>query len=127
MDTSDTSWENCKGPWDRLRWARKRAGLKQEDAAKIIGVGRTAYIKYEAEPGRSNTQNTPLKYEQARPLAKRLKVRWEWLLDRDGTPWLEDQAPGDRVRAALHGVLPDEEVEQIASLTELLDRKRAGA
>ena len=45
MDTNDTSWTTRTADWQRLQWARQRAGLKQEEMAKLVGIGRTAYVK----------------------------------------------------------------------------------
>jgi transcriptional regulator with XRE-family HTH domain len=123
MDTSDTTWVNLAEPWERLQWARKRAGFTQESFASSVGMKRGAYLKYEAAPGHGNTR---LRFEQATKWAPRLKVRWEWLLDRGGSPWLEEPSAGERTRRALDGILPPEEVEQIANLAELFEKRLTG-
>lgn len=127
MDTSDTRWANCTEGWQRLRWARSQAGLTQDAFAQSVGMKRTAYIKYEAQPG-GNTGHVPLKFEQARPWAKRLKVRWEWLLNGEGLPWVDEpdySPPVEKVAEIMNQQSPEEQ-ERILSMVELLVGKKAG-
>lgn len=125
MERGDTSWAQADEPWKRLQWARGQTEFATPTAfARACRVDVQQYLAMEAEPGRSRVRK--LDPETAQKVARKTGLRWEWILTGDGQPWMLDTAASDRVRAALKGVLPDDEVEQIASLTELLDRKRSG-
>lgn len=133
MDRSDTGWQRTEGAWDRLRWARQAGGFANaKDFADAVGMPEGTYRAYERSP--DSSKHTKLNGQLAIRFARRLKVRWQWLLANDGTPWDEEVllGLGDRVRSVLQsdlerGDLEEEDVEQIASLTELLKKKRTGA
>lgn len=126
MERGDSSWTQADKPWKRLQWVRGQTQFSTPtDFARACKVDVQKYLAMEGAPGRSRVRK--LDAETAQRVAKRTGMRWEWILLGDGEPWLEDMPPGERVRSALKGVLPDDEIEQIASLTELLDRKRANA
>jgi DNA-binding XRE family transcriptional regulator len=121
-DTSDLGWSTKKTAWDRLAWARARLGLNQTQAAEFLGMKRSAYIRYETEPGTaSNPSKIQLRYEQARPWASKLKVRWEWLLEGRGTPFKVD--PGDAVREALDGIAERDVIDTIVDVTNKMTRQ----
>lgn len=126
MDTSNTAWANCHEDWERLRWARSRTGLTQEQFAESVGMKRTAYLKYEARPGGS-TQHVPLRMEQARQWARKLRVSWEWLAEGTGTPWDEEKvysADAKSIADLVDETPAAERPELVAAIKILL--KRAG-
>lgn len=47
--------------------------------AKLVGIGRTAYVKYETNPQPDPTRHTDISLAYARIWAKRLKVSLLWL------------------------------------------------
>ena len=117
MAEVDFSWVNLDEPWQRLRWARSRKYDSASAFATAIGMKVGTYINHEREPGMS--RNTALTAEKAMTFAKRLKVRWEWLFDGSGEPWLTDpdETPRARILRAIDGKDPDEQ-ERIAAAIE---------
>lgn len=102
----DNGWTRCIGTWDRLRWARLQRFATAKDFAAAVGEEPGTYRAIEREPGAS--KHIELDHQRAFAFAKRLGVRWEWLLLGDGEPWADpdenrerilrayDEAPADR-------------------------------
>lgn len=112
--------------WQRLRWARETHGRypKAEAFAKAINESGHNYRAHERDPD-GQSKHIDIDFDKAVAWADVLDVRWEWLLNGRGVPWRDAAPPAQRVREALTGLMPADEVEQIASLTEMLDRKRS--
>lgn len=115
------TWQRCEGTWDRLRWARKhRYGDKTaKEVAELLGVKPGTYNAYEGEPG-VRSKVLALNHEHAFHFAKKLRVRWEWLLLGEGEPWPSDaDGPKARAKKAIDGAT-DEQAEAAADLLERL-------
>jgi len=97
---ADTSWRNLE-LWERVKWARAKRFDSAAAAAETLGMKEGTYRCYERGP--DSAKFIPLDYKHARNFAREFKVRWEWLLDGIGEPWLtrvkeeaeEDQAPNN--------------------------------
>jgi transcriptional regulator with XRE-family HTH domain len=95
---ADNSWKNLE-LWERVKWARARRFPSAVAAAKALGMLDGTYRCYERGPG--SAKFIPLEYKHAREFARAFKVRWEWLLDGLGVPWLtesdadEDEYPAE--------------------------------
>lgn len=59
----------------KLTKLRKEKGLSQEEVAKLIGVGRTTYLKYE------NGENRPVR--KLKELSRLFGVSYDFLLNND--------------------------------------------
>ena len=82
---ADNSWRNLE-PWERVKWARKRRFESAAAAAVAVGMQEGTYRCYERGP--DSAKFIRLDYTHARRFARDFKVRWEWLLDGAGEPWL---------------------------------------
>ena len=63
---------------ERLKTLRKERGYSQEDVAKMLGIGRTTYLKYESG------ENKPSR--KLKELASLFGVTTDYLLGRDDAP-----------------------------------------
>lgn len=89
MAEIDNRWQETRGTWDRLRWARLAAGYERaKDFADTMAIKEGTYRAYEREPTAS--KHSALDSNNAMRFAKKLKVRWEWLLTGQGTPEATD-------------------------------------
>jgi hypothetical protein len=121
---SDDEWWDLKGPWQRVRWARRRwqKANDQEDnatlAAQALGIKDGTYRAYERSP---RSKSTKLTYERAKEFARKFKVSWIWLLSGEQSPFTEDLSePQKRLTQAMSG-FPEEQQERFANAaTELL-------
>jgi transcriptional regulator with XRE-family HTH domain len=82
---ADNSWRNLE-LWERVKWARARRFESAAAAAEALGMKEGTYRCYERGP--DSAKFIPLEYKHARQFAREFKVRWEWLLDGVGEPWL---------------------------------------
>ena len=82
---ADTSWRNLE-LWERVKWARSQRFESAAAAAAALGMKEGTYRCYERGP--DSAKFIKLEYEHARHFARDFKVRWEWLLDGVGEPWL---------------------------------------
>jgi transcriptional regulator with XRE-family HTH domain len=82
---ADNSWRNLE-PWERVKWARARRHPSAAAAAKLLGMQEGTYRGYERGP--ESAKFMRLEYNHARAFAREFGVRWEWLLDGEGEPWL---------------------------------------
>jgi len=89
---ADTSWKNLE-QWERVKWARSRRFESASAAAPAVGMLDGTYRCYERGP--DSAKFIALEYKHARLFAREFKVRWEWLLDGTGEPWLT-KAPRDQ-------------------------------
>jgi hypothetical protein len=78
-----------KEPWERLTWARRRMDATKKAGGRRVGLDEHTYSAYERRP--DSSKHTPLTYEKAVPFAAKFKVRWQWLLNNEGVPWLEQE------------------------------------
>lgn len=84
-------WTELREPWERLRWARMRAGFERaKDAAESIGINPVTYRSYEKRPDQAGARN--IDHQIAARVAKKYKVSWRWLLAGEGSPD-DDQSP----------------------------------
>jgi transcriptional regulator with XRE-family HTH domain len=86
---ADNSWRNLE-LWERVKWARSRRYESATVAAAALGMKEGTYRCYERGP--ESAKFIPLDYKHAKSFAKEFKVRWEWLLDGIGEPWLTKPA-----------------------------------
>lgn len=126
---TDESWrEICDRTdgWKRLRWARGQTEFATPtEFARSARINVQAYLAMERDPNSSRSRKLDL--DSVIKAGRKAKVSWQWIMTGDGEPWITAaEKPGDRVREALAGVMPDEDVEQLATLAELLDRRRTG-
>jgi len=93
---ADNSWRNLE-LWERVKWARSRRFESATAAAATLGMKEGTYRCYERGP--DSAKSIPLDYKHAKVFARDFKVRWEWLLDGLGEPWLTkpsgDEQEGD--------------------------------
>lgn len=89
---ADNSWRDLE-TWDRVKWARSRRYESAIAAAAALGMKDGTYRCYERGP--DSAKFIALDYKHARLFAREFKVRWEWLLDDLGEPWLTPQAEPD--------------------------------
>jgi transcriptional regulator with XRE-family HTH domain len=100
---ADDSWRHLE-LWDRVKWARLRRHKSASDAAEALDFKEGTYRCYERGP--DSAKFIRLDYKHAKLFAREFKVRWEWLLDGVGEPWLtkeddheEPIAPVNNLRA----------------------------
>jgi transcriptional regulator with XRE-family HTH domain len=86
---ADTTWKNLE-LWERVKWARARRYESATAAAAALGMKEGTYRCYERGP--ESAKFIRLEYHHARKFAREFKVRWEWLLDGVGEPWLTKTA-----------------------------------
>ena len=99
---ADNSWRNLE-VWERVKWARSRHFDSASAAAEALGMKEGTYRCYERGPG--SAKYIPLEYKHARSFARDFKVRWEWLLDGVGEPWLtkpRDEEPHEEAKGPAH-------------------------
>src|SRR5580658_4524949 len=82
---ADNSWRGLES-WERVKWARSQRYDSASAAAEALDMKEGTYRCYERGPG--SAKFMPLNYEYARKFARHYKVRWEWLLEGLGEPWL---------------------------------------
>jgi transcriptional regulator with XRE-family HTH domain len=92
---ADNSWKNLE-LWERVKWARARRFPSAVAAAKALGMQDGTYRCYERGPG--SAKFIPLEYKHAREFARAFTVRWEWLLDGLGVPWLTESDADEETR-----------------------------
>lgn len=85
---ANNSWRHLE-LWDRVKWARSRHFAKANAAAAALGMKEGTYRCYERGP--DSAKHITLDYKYARHFAQQFKVRWEWLLDGLGEPWLNEE------------------------------------
>jgi transcriptional regulator with XRE-family HTH domain len=91
---ADNSWRN-RDLWERVKWARTQRFESASAAAEALGMKEGTYRCYERGP--DSAKFIRLDYTHARRFAREFKVRWEWLLDGLGEPWLTPQPDPDDV------------------------------
>lgn len=114
----DETWKSAEGTWGRLKWARLQKFETAKDAAIAFGVEVGTYRAYEREPGSS--KHTPLGHQHAAHFAKRLGIRWEWLLSGEGIPWRDPDEIKDRVLQALDNAPPERRAAIADAIESLL-------
>ena len=128
VDFSDTSWAQLREPHERLRWARLRLYPTATAFADAVGLKKDTYTAHEREPGSSKA--TRLTAEKAMQFGRKLKVRWEWLLEGKGLPWPDDSSAGRSRPAAQVAELVDsadpEEQERILRVVQAMRTGTSG-
>lgn len=115
--TRDERWKTAEGTWGRLKWARSQKFGTAEEAAPALGEKPGTYRTYERHPDSSKA--TPLDHQKAAHFAKKLRVRWEWLLMGEGAPWRDPDENLDRILIA-YDEAPDERRKAVAEAIERL-------
>ncbi len=82
---TDDDWRDLES-WERVKWARSQRYESATAAAAALGMLQGTYRCYERGPDSAKFMR--LDYRHARLFAREFKVRWEWLLEGDGEPWL---------------------------------------
>ena len=100
---------------DRIKQARDRAGLRQEDLADLIGMSTRQVQNYEAGESKQ--------YAKLKAIAEATGVRVEWLLRGDEA---EDQDTGEGLRE-LRDHLDAQHDEVVRRLERLEELARANA
>jgi len=115
----ESGWVGLGEPWERLKWARVRAGFATaKAAAESLGVQANTYSAYEREPGAS--KHTPLEHQRAIQFARKFKVPWEWLLTGAGSPFEERLTPAQERALAAMRPASEEDQERVANAVEAL-------
>jgi transcriptional regulator with XRE-family HTH domain len=83
---TDESWRGLETTWERVKWARSEHYESAAAAAEGLGMQGGTYRGYERGPAASKFMR--LDYFYARQFSRAFKVRWEWLLEGTGEPWL---------------------------------------
>jgi hypothetical protein len=77
-------WDQFGNSWERLRWARVRAGFERgKDAAISLNIKPGTYRTYEV--GKADGGRAPSLSEMQR-IARKFKVSWIWVLTGEGSP-----------------------------------------
>lgn len=85
------TWPDLRNPWERLRWARLRAGFERaKDAAESLGLKPGTYRTYEYDPDK-NGREPPL--SELIRFSRKFKVNWIWVASGEGIPF--ESAPAD--------------------------------
>ena len=100
---ADNNWRNLE-LWERVKWARSRRFESAAAAAEALGMKEGTYRCYERGP--DSAKFIPLEYNHAKVFAREFKVRWEWLLDGIGEPWLTKPSDEEEVAARRAGREP---------------------
>src|SRR5271156_825744 len=82
---ADESWRGLE-VWERVKWSRRRVFGSAAAAAAAFDMRDGTYRCYERGP--ESAKYISLDFRHARRFAQVFKVRWEWLLDGVGEPWL---------------------------------------
>jgi transcriptional regulator with XRE-family HTH domain len=99
---ADNSWRNLD-VWERVKWARSQHFDSASAAAEALGMKEGTYRCYERGPG--SAKFIPLEFKHAKLFSREFKVRWEWLLEGVGEPWLtkpRDEEPVGEGKGPLH-------------------------
>jgi transcriptional regulator with XRE-family HTH domain len=94
---ADNSWRGLE-LWERVKWARARKFKSAAEAAGALDMLEGTYRCYERGP--DSAKYIKLDYKYARRFANLFNVRWEWLLDDVGEPWLTDPEEEEEEQAA---------------------------
>lgn len=113
----DGRWSECRGTWDRLRWARMLRFDTAEAAAESLGLKANTYRTYERRP--DSSKHTALDHQNAAKFAKKFKVSWVWLLTGEGGPF-DDQLPEAQQRVL--SAMQDAPAEKQAVVADMIER-----
>lgn len=111
-------WQHLRGTWDRLKWARSLRFSTAQDAATALGVNPVTYRTYERQP--DSSRSTPLDHQLAMRFARRLGVRWEWLLLGEGAPWIDEDENRERILLAYDSAPPERRAAVAEAIETLL-------
>lgn len=115
-------WRLLITQWERLRWARLRAGFERlKDAADSLNIKPGTYRTYEYEPGAQGGRNPDL--TELQRICRKYKVSWVWVATGQGSPDAGVQAD-ERLAAVSDKVqqLPEDKQEDaIAAMMGVLD------
>jgi hypothetical protein len=114
----DESWRHLEGTWDRLRWARLRKFGTAKDAADALGERPNTYSAYERRP--NSSKHIALDHQNAAHFAKKLGVRWEWLLLGEGQPFTAEDEATTMIKEAVSKAAPERRQKYAAAIVALL-------
>lgn len=100
-------WRFLEGRWDRLRWARLRAGYERsKDAADSLGIKPGTYRTYEYPVGEGGREPS---LSELQRISRKLKVNWIWVATGDGDPD-KDLAADERLATVAQkvGAVPED-------------------
>lgn len=130
-DDFDHGWDALEGPWDRLRWARRRWQHKTGavnptavQAALALGIEPGTYRTYERPPGSS--KHAAYDHQLAIRFGRRFKVSWPWLLTGDGSPFDDHDPVQERMLRAM-AMLDERQQETLAAMAEAFARSATGS
>lgn len=101
---ANNSWKHLE-LWDRVKWARSRHFASAVAAAEALGMKDGTYRCYERGP--DSAKHITLDYKYAREFARVFEVRWEWLLDGLGEPWLNEEDADEEPEPAQEREVPN--------------------
>ncbi|RAK51613.1 hypothetical protein DJ017_17405 [Phenylobacterium soli] len=76
------------------------------------------YRAYEREP--DSSKHTPLDHQHAMHFAKRMGVRWEWLLLGEGAPWRDEDERREKILEAYDEATEDRKAAVADAIVRLL-------
>jgi len=114
----DESWRRLEGTWDRLRWARLKKYGTAKDAADAMGKHPNTYAAYERQP--TSSKHIALDHQTAAHFAKKLGVRWEWLLLGEGPPYTQEDEATTSINEAVQNASPERRNKYAAAIVALL-------
>lgn len=115
----NAGWELLEHPWERLKWARMRRFDRAKDAAESMNMKDTTYGAYERPP--ESSKHIPLDHQKAIKYGRKFGVRWEWLLEGRGDPFMAPPgSPAERVLEALNSSDPDRQEELANVLVQMI-------
>jgi transcriptional regulator with XRE-family HTH domain len=86
----DDAWRNLSEPWERMSWARRRAGFSRASAAaEALGIAEHTYRTWERATENGGRWPTNLALLQS--VGKKFGVSWVWLATGAGAPIADPQ------------------------------------
>jgi transcriptional regulator with XRE-family HTH domain len=114
-------WGQFGNQWERLRWARLRAGYERaKDAADSLNIKPVTYRTYEI--GKADGGRAPTLSDLQR-MCRKFKVSWIWVATGEGSPD-EGVTPDERMKALAQkmGEVPAEKQDDaLAAMMGMLD------
>ena len=81
-------WRGLDKTWERLRWARLKAGFERPtDAARSLDIKPVTYRTYEHGPADGGREPSLTELQR---MARKYKVDWIWLASGQRTPDIPD-------------------------------------
>ena len=114
-------WSQLGSRWERLRWARLRAGFERaKDAADSLNIKPGTYRTYEYPLGEGGRE--PALTELQR-ISRKFKVSWIWVATGEGEPD-KDVVTDERVAVIaqkMGEVPPEKQEDALSAIVGMLD------